>query len=76
YKIPLFSRNVFIDNKADINYIKTQLKKVVKIAKKRGYAIAIGHPHKTTFEALKESVNILKSVKVVYINELAKYTDR
>jgi polysaccharide deacetylase 2 family uncharacterized protein YibQ len=75
YKIPLFSRNVFLDNKPDINYIQNQLKKAVEIAQKRGYAIAIGHPHKTTIEALKKSSDILKSVKVVYINELAKYTN-
>ncbi|WP_457564476.1 divergent polysaccharide deacetylase family protein [Caminibacter sp.] len=76
YKIPLFSRNVFIDNKPDIAYIQNQLKKAVKIAQKKGYAIAIGHPHKTTFEALRKSKNILKNVEVVYIDELAKYTDK
>ena len=75
YKVPLFSRNVFLDNVQDINYIKNQLKKAVNIAKKRGYAIAIGHPHKATIEALKSSKEILKNVKVVYIDELAKYTN-
>jgi polysaccharide deacetylase 2 family uncharacterized protein YibQ/cell division protein FtsB len=74
YKIPLFSRNIFLDNKPEIPYIKNQLKKAVQIAQKKGYAIAIGHPHKTTFLALKNSQNILKNVKVVYIDELEKYT--
>ncbi len=72
YKIPLFSRNIFLDNIQNVQYIQNQLKKAVKIAKKRGYAIAIGHPHKITLEALRQSAPILKNVQVVYINELAK----
>ena len=70
YKIPMYSRDIFLDNKENSNYIQNQLKKAVKIAKKRGYAIAIGHPHKVTLTTLKNSANILKDVKVVYIDEL------
>ncbi len=64
------ARDVFLDNEQNIDYIKGQLKKAVKIAKKRGYAIAIGHPHPKTIEALKKSKDILKEVKLVYIDEL------
>jgi len=72
YKKILLSRDVFLDNKADVVYIQNQLKKAIKIAKKRGYAIAICHPHKTTFKALSKSKNLLKSVEVIYIDELYK----
>jgi len=65
-------RDVFIDNIQDINYIKKQIKKGIKIAKKRGYAIIIGHPHKTTLQVLKNSSKLLKDVNVVYIDELIK----
>jgi polysaccharide deacetylase 2 family uncharacterized protein YibQ len=70
YHIPFFERNIFLDNKPDINYIQNQLKKAVEIAQKRGYAVAIGHPHKVTIEALNESQNILKNVDVITINKL------
>jgi polysaccharide deacetylase 2 family uncharacterized protein YibQ len=70
YHIPFFERNVFLDNKQNINYIQNQLKKAVKIAQKRGYAIAIGHPHSATIEALRESKEILKNVDVITINKL------
>jgi len=73
YHIPLFSRDIFLDNKESSSYIRNQLKKAVKIAKKRGYAIAIGHPHKITLITLKNSTDILKDVDVIYINELKKY---
>ena len=73
YHIPLFSRNIFLDNKEDKQYILNQLKKAIKIAKKKGYAIAIAHPHKITLKTLKEAKNLLDQVDVIYIDELAKY---
>jgi len=66
----LLSRKVFLDNKPDVSYIKGQLKKAVAYAKKNGYAIAICHPHKKTFQALKYSKDILRDVKVVYIKDI------
>ena len=72
YNKILMSRDVFLDNKPDINYIQNQLKQAIKIAKRRGYAIAICHPHPKTFEALKDSKNILKNIEVIYIDELYK----
>ncbi|MEO1958679.1 MAG: divergent polysaccharide deacetylase family protein [Nautiliaceae bacterium] len=70
YHIPLYMRDLFLDNNSNPAYIKKQLKKAVKIAKKYGYCIAIGHPHKTTLTTIKNSLDLLKDVKVVYIDEL------
>ena len=72
YHIPLYTRNIFLDNEENATYIRNQLKKAVKIAKRKGYAIAIGHPHKITLETLKNSTDLLKDVEVVYIDELKK----
>jgi len=73
YKIPFFQRDIFLDNKQNKNYILNQLKKAINIAKKRGYAIAIGHPHKITLETLKNAKKLLSQVDIIYIDELAKY---
>ena len=73
YHIPLFQRDIFLDNIQNPIYIKNQLKKAIAIAKKRGYAIAIGHPHKVTLETLKNSKKLLNQVDVIYIDELTKY---
>ena len=70
YNIPLFSRNIFLDNKTNPQYIQNQIKKAIRIAKKRGYAIAIGHPHPKTLITLRNSKELLKDVEVVYIDEL------
>ena len=66
------ARDIFIDNDHSISAIHAQLKKAVKIARKKGYAIAIGHPHSVTMQALASSKEILKEVELVYIDELYK----
>jgi polysaccharide deacetylase 2 family uncharacterized protein YibQ len=67
-------RNVFLDNNRDVKYIKGQLAELVSIARKRGKAIAIGHPYPETIQALKESVPELegKGVRVVRLSELVE----
>jgi polysaccharide deacetylase 2 family uncharacterized protein YibQ len=67
---PYVARDIFLDNEEDVAYIQKQLKKAVRLARAHGYAIAIGHPHRTTLEALAASGAILKGVDVVYIDEL------
>ncbi|HFQ62457.1 MAG TPA: divergent polysaccharide deacetylase family protein [Epsilonproteobacteria bacterium] len=63
-------RDIFIDNKHTIPYIHHQLTLAVAKAKKKGYAIAIGHPHKTTMKALASAKQILKDVELVYIDDI------
>ena len=60
----------FIDNKIETYTILKEIKKGIAIAKKRGYAVIIGHPHKQTFKALKLAKKYLKNVDVIYIDEL------
>ena len=64
------ARDIFLDHHNDKEYIKEQIKKAVIFAKSHGKAIAIGHPHKNTLEALYESKAVLKSVDLVLVNEV------
>ncbi len=64
------ARDIFLDNDIDVAKIKTQLKKAVRLAKRKGLAIAIGHPHAKTLEAIRESKGILKEVRLIYVDEL------
>ncbi|HAG52807.1 MAG TPA: hypothetical protein DCL21_03365 [Alphaproteobacteria bacterium] len=50
--LPLLTRNIFLDHKRTNEFITSQLAKTEKIADKKGYAIAIGHPHKITTDVL------------------------
>jgi len=66
------ARDIFIDNNHNVPYIRKQLRQAVKIAKKKGYAIAIGHPHPVTMKALSSAKDIFRDVELVYIDEIYK----
>jgi len=69
YRVPYLSRDIFLDNVQNRGAILRQLKRAVRIAKKRGYAIAIGHPHRATLDALHHAGKILEGVETVYFDE-------
>ncbi len=50
--VPRASRDVFLDNEVNLKAIEAQLLEVEEVARRRGTAIAIGHPHETTLAAL------------------------
>ena len=64
------ARDVFLDHNGDVASIKKQIALAVKIAKKYGTCIAIGHPHPNTIRALAQSKKLLQDVDLVYIYEL------
>jgi polysaccharide deacetylase 2 family uncharacterized protein YibQ len=70
YNMPYIVRNTFIDNDRNFKSIQNQLKKAIEIAKKQGYAIAIGHPHNITLQVLKESKHLLKDIEPIFMNKL------
>ncbi|MBL4693648.1 MAG: divergent polysaccharide deacetylase family protein [Magnetovibrio sp.] len=51
--MPTLVRNVFIDNDNEIDKVLKQLGEAERLARKRGVAIAIGHPREATIQALK-----------------------
>ena len=68
------TRHVFIDNKNQVDYILNQLKIAEKIAKRNGYAVAIGHPKSGTYEALKQWLPSLKEkkIKILHMSDIVK----
>lgn len=54
YDLPYIARDVFLDNERDYGKIMQQFAITERIAKKRGYAVAIGHPYPQTLQALKD----------------------
>jgi polysaccharide deacetylase 2 family uncharacterized protein YibQ len=47
-------RDVFLDDVIQLSDVNKQLARAAAIARKRGYAVAIGHPHPITVSALKQ----------------------
>lgn len=51
-RIPYAKRDVFLDNSPMADAVVAQLEQLEARARQYGYAVAIGHPHPETFEAL------------------------
>lgn len=52
--VPVVERNVFLDNVNDRAAVLKRLAETERLAKRRGHAIAIGHPRDGTIEALAQ----------------------
>jgi hypothetical protein len=66
-------RNVpFLDDVAEVGAVRKQLNLALRDAHKKGDAIAIGHPHPATLQALREILPQAKSqgVHLVFVSEL------
>ncbi len=50
--IPHVRRHIFLDHQRDSETINAQLDALENIARRRGYAVGIGHPHQNTIAAL------------------------
>lgn len=65
-------RNVpFLDDVEDVGAIRKQLELAIRGAEEKGAAIAIGHPHKETLEALREMLPQIedRGVQLVYVSQ-------
>lgn len=72
YGVTYISRDVFLDNKKDYDYIMGQFHQTEKVAQKNGYAVAIGHPYSQTLKALQDWLKGADSrgFEVVHLSEL------
>lgn len=62
--VPTIARDIFLDNVQRQDAIEEQLAKAERIARKRGYAIAIGHPYDVTLETLAHWKKTLRTKKL------------
>jgi len=59
--VPNTTRDIFFDNEIDVEAIKRQLSRAEQVARLSGSAVAIGHPHDATIEALREWLPTLEA---------------
>ena len=65
--VPHIDRDVFIDNDESVEAVLRQLDELVRVAQRKGFALAIGHPHPTTIEALQQWLPTLKARGLVLV---------
>ena len=72
--LPHFRRDVFLDNVEQPDAILKQLDQLVEKAKKRGFAVGIGHFRLMTLKVLEEAVHKLRDegIQFVYASEIVK----
>lgn len=74
FEIPFLSRNIFLDSDRDEKAINDQFDRLLKIAKRRGTGLAIGHPYEQTLTMLEKRLPLLAAngVKLISVSELIK----
>ncbi|MBF7982335.1 MULTISPECIES: divergent polysaccharide deacetylase family protein [Rahnella] len=60
-RVKVIKRNVFLDDVQNEAEIRRQFERAIQLARKNGYAIAIGHPHPTTVKVLQQMLPNLPS---------------
>ncbi|HID57178.1 TPA: divergent polysaccharide deacetylase family protein [Candidatus Poribacteria bacterium] len=72
--VPTARNDLFIDNVRDTDAVLRYLNKLADIARRRGYAIGIGHPYPETISALERNIPRLKDdgIRFVSISELVR----
>jgi hypothetical protein len=68
-------RNVpFLDDVAEVSAVRKQLELALSGAKQKGAAIAIGHPHPATLQALHEVLPQAKGlgVQLVFVSDVVQ----
>jgi len=73
-KVRFAKRDIFLDNRDDPGYIKGQLLKLRDLARRKGYAIGIGHDRRNTLQVLRELIpQLVKSgYRFVFVSEIAR----
>lgn len=67
-------RDVFLDSVKSYSHSRQQIKKLISIARKKGSAIAIGHPFQSTLDAIRDSIPGIreKGIKIVFVSEMVE----
>jgi len=65
--VPWMARDIFLDNTQTPEAIAAQFDKLIDLAFTRGHAIAIGHPHPATLDALEAALPRLREAGIVVV---------
>ncbi|KPJ78869.1 MAG: hypothetical protein AMJ54_01815 [Deltaproteobacteria bacterium SG8_13] len=70
-QVPFAERDVFIDHVQDPDFIRNQCRLLIRIARKKGVAVGIAHPYKTTYRVLLEMLpELQKEVRLVPASQI------
>ena len=73
FQIPFAQRDVFLDHDPTPEFIRNQIKELIRIARRNGQAVGILHPHATTYQILREMLpDLQKKVHLVPASKIVR----
>jgi polysaccharide deacetylase 2 family uncharacterized protein YibQ len=76
-RVKVIKRNVFLDDVQNEAEIRHQFERAIQLARRNGYAIAIGHPHPTTVKVLQQMLpNLPADIQLVRPSDLLNEPQR
>ncbi len=75
FNIPSLKRDIFLDHTPTTDFINEQFNKLMAIAKRKGYAVAIAHPYPETINYLKQQLPKLKEQNIELVSASALVFD-
>lgn len=69
--VPALERDVFLDNETDEAALQRQFEQALALARRRGYAVLIGHPYPQTLEFLQRRLPALapRDIRLTRVND-------
>ncbi|MBI3514417.1 MAG: divergent polysaccharide deacetylase family protein [Proteobacteria bacterium] len=67
YEVPHVVRDIFLDNTPTVAAVQRQLAELEALARRRGWAVAIGHPKDSTLDALAAWLPTLSDRRLVLV---------
>lgn len=82
FKIPAINRNVFLDNVRSESAISKQFEELISTAKRKGTAVAIGHPYPETIAFLEKvlptlaqrGIELIRTSAIIHRKQLIEVT--
>jgi hypothetical protein len=73
FELPFAQRDIFIDHVHEPAAVRRQLREMVRTARLKGEAVAIGHPHPVTLAVLREELpELRRQVEIVPASRLVR----
>jgi polysaccharide deacetylase 2 family uncharacterized protein YibQ len=76
--VPSARRDVFLDASRDADAIDAQFDQLLRVARRRGAALAIGHPYAETLEVLEQRLYLLEeqNVRLIPVSKMIERRDQ
>jgi uncharacterized protein len=73
FELPFAQRDIFLDHVHDPAAVRRQIRELVRTARLKGEAVAIGHPHPVTIAVLREELpELRRQVEIVPLSRLVR----